>query len=46
MSRLPLQQTRPGGKVIVPQQGTTDSAEKRMSEGYECIDWFLRKKKL
>ena len=37
---------RPGDKVIVPPPGTTDDAEKRMEEGYECIDWFLCKKKL
>jgi len=37
---------RPGDKVIVPPPGTTNDAEKRMEEGYECIDWFLCKKKL
>jgi len=37
---------RLGDKVIVPPPGTTDDAEKRMEEGYECIDWFLCKKKL
>jgi peroxiredoxin (alkyl hydroperoxide reductase subunit C) len=37
---------RPGDKVIVPPPGTTDDAEKRIEEGYECIDWFLCKKKL
>lgn len=37
---------RPGDKVIVPPPGTTVDAEKRMEEGYECIDWFLCKKKL
>jgi len=37
---------RPGDAVIVPPPGTQEDAEKRLQEGYECIDWFLCKKKL
>ncbi len=37
---------RPGEKVIVPPPGTQESAEKRLQEGYECVDWFLCKKNL
>lgn len=37
---------RPGDKVIVPPPGTTEAAEKRMGESYECVDWFLCKKSL
>ena len=36
----------PGDKVIVPPPATAEAAEKRMTEGYECIDWFLCKKSL
>jgi peroxiredoxin (alkyl hydroperoxide reductase subunit C) len=37
---------RPGDKVIVPPPLTSDGAEKRPHEGFECIDWFLCKKEL
>ena len=37
---------KPGDKVIVPAPKTQDSAETRMKEGYECIDWYLCKKSL
>jgi len=37
---------RPGDAVIVTPPGTQEDAEKRLQEGYECIDWFLCKKKL
>jgi len=37
---------KPGEKVIVPPPTTQQAAEARMKEGYECIDWFLCKKKL
>jgi peroxiredoxin (alkyl hydroperoxide reductase subunit C) len=37
---------RPGDAVIVPPPLTQDAAEKRLQEGYECVDWFLCKKKL
>lgn len=37
---------RPGEAVIVPPPLTQDAAEKRLLEGYECVDWFLCKKKL
>jgi peroxiredoxin (alkyl hydroperoxide reductase subunit C) len=33
-----------GDKVIVPPPSTQAAAEARMSECYECIDWFLCKK--
>ncbi|MDI6691300.1 MAG: peroxiredoxin, partial [Candidatus Bathyarchaeota archaeon] len=34
---------RPGDAVIVPPPLTQDAAEKRLQEGYECVDWFLCK---
>ena len=37
---------KPGDKVIVLPPATQKEAEKRLQEGYECIDWFLCKKKL
>ncbi len=37
---------RPGDAVIVPPPNTQEKAEQRLQEGYECIDWFLCKKKL
>jgi len=37
---------KPGDKVIVPPPATQEDAEKRLSEGYECVDWFLCKKSL
>ena len=37
---------RPGEAVIIPAPTTQAEAEKRTKEGYECIDWFLCKKKL
>jgi peroxiredoxin (alkyl hydroperoxide reductase subunit C) len=37
---------QPGDKVIVPPPGDIESAEKRMSEGYECTDWYFCKKAL
>jgi len=36
----------PGDPVIVPPPKTAAAAEKRMSEGYDCADWFFCKKKL
>lgn len=33
-------------KVIVPPPTTYEDAVKRLSEGYECIDWYFCKKKL
>jgi len=35
-----------GDKVIVPPPVTTEAAEKRATEGFEYIDWFLCKKDL
>lgn len=32
---------RPGDKVIVPPPATQQAAAKRLTEGYECIDWYL-----
>ena len=37
---------QPGDKVIVPPPATTDAAEARMAEGYECTDWYFCKKSL
>ncbi|MEM3463589.1 MAG: peroxiredoxin [Candidatus Bathyarchaeia archaeon] len=37
---------RPGDPAIVPAPTTQEAAEKRLQEGYECVDWFLCKKKL
>jgi peroxiredoxin (alkyl hydroperoxide reductase subunit C) len=37
---------RPGDMVIVPPPSTAEDAEKRLEEGYECVDWFLCKKEL
>ena len=37
---------KPGDKVIVLPPSTQKEVEKRLQEGYECIDWFLCKKKL
>ncbi len=35
-----------GDKVIVPPPATVDAAEKRVNEGYECVDWYFCKKQL
>jgi peroxiredoxin (alkyl hydroperoxide reductase subunit C) len=37
---------QPGDKVIVPPPATAEQAEARMSEGYECSDWYFCKKAL
>jgi peroxiredoxin (alkyl hydroperoxide reductase subunit C) len=38
---------KPGDKVIVPPPSTQEMAEERVKQkGYECIDWYLCKKKL
>ena len=37
---------QPGDKVIVPPPSGTEEAEQRMSEGYECVDWYFCKKSL
>ena len=37
---------QPGDKVIVPPPATADAAEKRIGEGYECVDWYFCKKDL
>ena len=36
----------PGDPVVVPPPATTEQAEQRLKEGYECKDWYLCKKKL
>jgi peroxiredoxin (alkyl hydroperoxide reductase subunit C) len=36
----------PGDEVIVPPPKTSAQAEKRLTEGYDCADWFFCKKKL
>jgi len=35
-----------GEKVIIPQPDTQEAAEERMEQDYECVDWYLCKKKL
>lgn len=37
---------QPGDKVIVPPPATAEAAEARMTEGYECTDWYFCKKDL
>ena len=37
---------KPGDKVVVPPPNTQEMAEERVKEGYECVDWYLCKKKL
>lgn len=37
---------QPGDKVIVPPPATAAQAEARMSEGYECTDWYFCTKSL
>ncbi|MDO9324043.1 MAG: peroxiredoxin [Methanoregula sp.] len=37
---------QPGEKVVVPPPKTTAEMDKRMSEGYECKDWYLCFKKV
>jgi peroxiredoxin (alkyl hydroperoxide reductase subunit C) len=37
---------QPGEKVVVPPPKTTAEMEKRLSEGYECKDWYLCFKKI
>jgi peroxiredoxin (alkyl hydroperoxide reductase subunit C) len=36
----------PGDKVVVPPPQTQQDAEKRVGEGYECVDWYLCKTNL
>jgi len=35
-----------GDKVVVPAPVDQESAEARLKEGYECIDWYLCKKEI
>lgn len=37
---------QPGDKVIVPPPQDAAAAEKRLNEGYECVDWYFCKKSL
>lgn len=37
---------QPGDKVIVPPPATAEAAERRLAEGYECVDWYFCKKEL
>jgi peroxiredoxin (alkyl hydroperoxide reductase subunit C) len=37
---------KPGENVIVPPPKTAAEAERRMSEGYECVDWYFCTKKI
>jgi len=37
---------RPGEMVVIPSPNTQEMAEERLKQGYECVDWYLCKKKL
>ena len=37
---------KPGDKVIVPAPNTQEGAEERLKQKYECVDWYLCKKKV
>jgi peroxiredoxin (alkyl hydroperoxide reductase subunit C) len=37
---------RPGDMVVVPPPSTQEAAEERVKQNYECVDWYLCKKKL
>ena len=37
---------RPGEMVVMPPPNTQEMAEERLKQGYECVDWYLCKKKL
>lgn len=37
---------RPGEKVIIPPPQTQEMAEERVKAGFECVDWYLCRKKL
>lgn len=37
---------RPGDPVIVPPPLTQEGAEERLTEGYDCTDWYLCRKKV
>jgi len=37
---------RPGDAVVVPPPATAEAAKTRMSEGYDCVDWYFCKKNL
>ena len=37
---------KPGDMVVVPPPNTQEMAEERLKQGYECLDWYLCKKKL
>lgn len=37
---------QPGEQVIVPPPANMEAAEARLSEGYECTDWYFCKKSL
>jgi len=37
---------KPGDMVVVPSPNTQEMAEERVKQGYDCVDWYLCKKKL
>lgn len=37
---------KPGEMVVVPAPVTQEAAAERLNQGYECMDWYLCKKKL
>lgn len=36
----------PGQQVIVPAPATADAAEERLTQGYDCVDWYLCRRSL
>ncbi len=37
---------RPGDMVVVPPPNTQEMADERLKQGYECVDWYLCRRKL
>ena len=37
---------KPGDEVVVPPPNTQESAEERLNQGYQCVDWYLCRKKI
>ncbi len=37
---------KPGDMVVIPPPNTQEGAEERLKQGYECVDWYLCKKKI
>jgi len=41
-----MRHPKDGDQVIVPPPATAEAAEARLSEGYDCVDWYFCKKSL